>query len=55
MQKNLRPIAAYNESKMVTRYSMAGGVGVGDSNNFQFKFKDGKFIFNHGFYLRTEE
>lgn len=50
LQKNLRPIAAYNESKMITRYSMLGGEN--DDSNFQFRFKNGKFLFNHEFYLR---
>lgn len=29
--------------------------GDGDINNFQFRFKNGKLLFNHEFYLRKED
>lgn len=52
LQKNLKPISTYNEAKMFTRYSLLDK-NREDLGNFQFKYQNGKLMFNHEFYLRT--
>ena len=53
LQKGLRPIANYNESKMITRYSTENPDT--ELDRFQFKYQNGRLVFNHEFYLRSEE